>query len=53
MADWDEEIYEALNINKDASLFMINARNTYAFILAMWQKSPIGDLIEYVRKFAS
>jgi hypothetical protein len=53
MADWDEEIFEALQENKDARLFMINLRNTYGYILAMWQKSPIGDLLEYVRKFAS
>ncbi len=53
MADWDEEIFEALKENKDANLFMINVRNTYGFIIAMWQKSPLGDLLEYVRKFAS
>jgi hypothetical protein len=52
MADWDEEVYKALEKDKDASLFMINARNTYAFLTAMLQKSPIGDLIEFVRKFA-
>jgi hypothetical protein len=53
MAEWDEEIYEVLKENKDANLFMINVRNTYGFIMAMWQKSPLGDLIEYVRKIAS
>jgi hypothetical protein len=53
MADWDEEIFEALKENKDANLFMINVRNTYGFIMAMWQKSPLGDLLEYVRKIAS
>jgi hypothetical protein len=51
--DWDEEIFEALKENKDANLFMINVRNTYGFIMAMWQKSPLGDLLEYVRKIAS
>lgn len=53
MADWDEEIFEALKKDKDVSLLMINVRNTYAFIIAMWQKSPLGDLLEYVRKIAS
>ena len=53
MSDWDEEIFEALKENKDANLFMINVRNTYGFIMAMWQKSPLGDLLEYVRKIAS
>jgi hypothetical protein len=53
IAEWDFEIYEALKENKDSSLFMINVRNTYGFIMAMWQKSPLGDLIEYVRKIAS
>jgi hypothetical protein len=53
MAEWDEEIFEALKKDKDANLFMINVRNTYGFIMAMWQKSPLGDLLEYVRKIAS
>ena len=52
MADWDFEIYENLEKDKDANLFMINVRNTYRFFLAMWQKSPIGDLIEFVVKIA-
>ncbi len=53
ISDWDEEIFEALKENKDANLFMINVRNTYGFIMAMWQKSPLGDLLEYVRKSES
>lgn len=52
MGDWDHEIYEALKKDRDAKLFMINFRNTYAFLLTMWQKSPIGDLIEFVVKIA-
>lgn len=52
MADWNEEIYETLKDKKESSLFMINSRNTYTFILAMWMKTPIGDLIEFIRKFA-
>jgi hypothetical protein len=53
VADWQEEYFEALKENKDANLLMINVRNTYGFIMAMWQKSPLGDLLEYVRKIAS
>lgn len=52
MADWDKEIYDALVKNRDAELFIVNARNTYGFILAMWRKSPIGDLIEFIIKIA-
>jgi len=52
MADWDEEIFEALKKDKDVNLLMINARNTYAFLAAMWQKSLIGNLIEFVVKIA-
>ena len=52
MADWDEEIYEALEKNKEANLFIINVRNTYAFLAAMWMKSPVGNLIEFIKKVA-
>lgn len=52
MADWDDETYTALEKNKDSSLFMINSRNTYAFLAAIWMKSPIGHLIEFIQKFA-
>lgn len=53
MSDWDDEIFEALKKDKEANFFMIDVRNTYYFILTMSQKSPIGDLIEFVRKIAS
>jgi hypothetical protein len=53
MADWDFEFYQALNgKSKNFELFMISARNTCAFIISMWQKSPIGDLIEFVFQIA-
>jgi hypothetical protein len=52
MADWDDEVYEALKKSKNASLFMINVRNTYSFLAAMWQKSLVGDLIQFVVKIA-
>lgn len=52
MADWDDEIHTALEKNKDTNLFMINLRNFYSFFASMWLKSPIGDLIEFIGKFA-
>lgn len=53
VADWQEEYFEALFKNEIWKARWINVRYTYAFVVAMWQKSPIGDLIEFVRKIAS
>lgn len=53
IADWQEEYFEALFKKEIWKARWINIRYTYAFIVAMWQKSPIGDLIEFVRKIAS
>jgi hypothetical protein len=52
-ADWQEEYFEALHKKEIWKAHWINIRYTYAFIMAMWQKSPLGDLLEYVRKIAS
>lgn len=52
IADWQEEYFEALFKKEIWKARWINVRYTYAFIVAMWQKSPIGDLIEFVRKIA-
>ncbi len=52
VADWQEEYFEALFKKEIWKARWINVRYTYAFLIAMWQKSPIGDLIEFVRKFA-
>jgi hypothetical protein len=52
MADWDLEIYEAVKNRESDRLLMINLRNTYRFFLAIWLKSPIGDLIEFISKLA-
>lgn len=51
-ADWQEEYFEALFRKEIWKARWINVRYIYAFLIAMWQKSPIGDLIEFVRKFA-
>jgi len=50
--DWHVEYFEALNKKEIGKARWINVRYTYAFLAAMWQKSPIGDLIEFVSKLA-
>ncbi len=52
VADWQEEYFEALFKKENWKARWINVRYTYAFLTAMWQKSPIGDLIEFVVKIA-
>lgn len=52
IADWQEEYFEALFKKEIWKARWINVRYTYAFLGAMWQKSPIGDLIEFVSKIA-
>lgn len=51
MADWDFEIYDALESEENYRLLMINIRHIYSFFLVLWLISPIGDLIEFVCKF--
>ncbi|MDQ3131244.1 MAG: hypothetical protein M3Q99_10850 [Acidobacteriota bacterium] len=51
-ADWQTEYFEALFKKEIYKARWINVRYTYAFIIAIWQKSPIGDLIEFIRKIA-
>lgn len=50
--DWQKEHFEALFKQEIWKARWINVSYTYAFIVAMWMKSPIGDLIEFVRKLA-
>lgn len=52
ISDWHEEYFEALNKKEIWKARWINVRYTYTFLIAMWQKSPIGDLIEFVIKIA-
>ena len=52
LSDWQEEYFEALFKKEIWKARWINVRYTYAFLAAMWQKSPIGDLIEFVSKLA-
>jgi hypothetical protein len=51
-SDWQEEYFEALFKKEIWKERWINVRYTYAFLAAMWQKSPIGDLIEFISKLA-
>jgi len=53
VADWDEEYYLALSKKQIYKARWINVRYTYAFLAAMWMKSPLGDLIEFIQKIAS
>lgn len=52
VADWQEEYFEALFKKEIWKARWINVRYTYAFLAAMWMKSPIGDLIQFVIKIA-
>lgn len=51
-ADWHEELLEAKLRNKTWTAFQINVRYSYAYLATIWQKSPIGDLIEFFSKLA-
>lgn len=53
VADWQKEYFEALFKKEIWKARWITFRYTYAFIVTMWQKSPIGDLIELIKKIAS
>jgi hypothetical protein len=52
VGDWEEEKFEALSKKEIWKARWINARYTYAFLGAMWQKSPLGDLLEFISKIA-
>jgi hypothetical protein len=52
VADWLAEYCKALSKKEIWKARWINVRYTYAFLVAMWQKSPLGDLIEFISKIA-
>lgn len=52
-SDWQNELTKAKLRNQTWKAFEINIRYSFAFLSAMLQRSPIGDLIEFVRKIAS
>lgn len=51
-SDWQNELLEAKLRNKTWKAAQINIRYSYAFLAAMLQKSPLGDLFEFISKFA-
>lgn len=51
-ADWQEELMNAKLRNQTWKALQINIRYSLAFLAAMIQKSPIGDLFEFFGKFA-
>jgi hypothetical protein len=52
-SDWQNELYDAKLRNQTWKSFEINFRYSFAFLSSMVLKSPLGDLLEYVRKIAS
>jgi hypothetical protein len=52
-SDWQTELTNTKLRNHTWKTFEINFRYSTAFIFAMVQKSPLGELIEYVRKIAN
>jgi hypothetical protein len=51
-ADWQDELAEAKQKREVWKAVQINIRYSFAFVAAMLLKSPLGDLIELVRKIA-
>lgn len=51
-SDWQNELLDAKLKKQRWKAVKINIRYSYAFLATMLQKSPIGDLIEFGRKFA-
>lgn len=51
-ADWQEEMIDAKLRGEMWKALQINIRYSFAFLAAMIQKSPLGDLFEFFGKFA-
>ena len=51
-ADWHEELADAKLSGDVWKILVINVRYSVAFISSMLQKSPLGDLVDFVGKFA-
>lgn len=51
-ADWQEELADA-KLNRDMwKILVVNVRYSVAFVSSVIQKSPLGDLVEFVGKLA-
>ncbi len=48
--DWHIEYFEALSEGEELKTYWINISYTYTFVAAMFQKSPLGGLLEFVVK---
>ena len=51
-ADWQEELTDAKLRGETWKAFEINIRYSFAFLAAIIQKSPLGNLFEFFGKFA-
>ncbi|HXG85529.1 MAG TPA: hypothetical protein VNI84_16015 [Pyrinomonadaceae bacterium] len=51
-SDWQNELLDAKLRKQTYKAMQINIRYSYAFLAAMIQKSPVGDLVEFVGKIA-
>lgn len=52
ISDWQAENLKAIGDENFVKMLQIDMRYTYAYLFAMWQKSPVGDLIEFIKKMA-
>lgn len=52
LADWREEYFEAVQQNQKLKACWISACYAWAFLMAMLQRSPLGDLMESLRASA-
>ncbi len=50
--DWQNELFEAKLRNQTWKTMQVNIQYSFAFIAAMIQKSPIGNLMEFIGKIA-
>ena len=51
MTDWNFELYKALEKEEIWKSRWINVSCTCSFLITILQKSPIGDLTEFIRSF--
>lgn len=52
-SDWQNELNEAKLRKENWKVFEINVQYSIAFLAALIQQSPVGNLIEFVRKIAN
>ena len=52
-SDWQSELSEAKSKKQIWTIISINIYYSWVFINALWQKSPVGDSVEYVKKLVN